>query len=293
MNLKTLPDTSPAGTANICKNCSNEFEGKFCNQCGEKVIHEHERSILHFLEGVFHVITHIDSKILRNLKLIILRPGFISKNLAEGIRRPFMKPIPMFFVANLIYFLFPVFETFNTSFNSQIRYQQYSVAIRPMVEKKMKEKNITYEQLEQKYNAKTSTFSKLMLILFVPMFAVVFAIVNFRRDRYFADHLLIALEFMSYMLFYNTILWSFIEVGAVRVSGWMGFDLGFLFGDEMTFSVPVIFLSSYYFLVRAERTFYEQKWWRAFLKAFLMLGIMPFIVLTYRFILFQVTMIAM
>ena len=47
----------------VCKTCANEFVGKYCNRCGEKVVSPHDKSIMHFLEGVFHMITrreHVD-----------------------------------------------------------------------------------------------------------------------------------------------------------------------------------------------------------------------------------------
>src|SRR5688572_3875486 len=136
----TLPEVhykvqSEENPFRVCKNCSNEFQGRFCNQCGEEIIAQHERSILHFLENVFHTITHADSKIFKNLRLILVNPGMLSKNLAIGKRQPFMKPISMFFVANLIYFLFPLFHSFNTSLNSQAELQVYSGIVRPVVKK--------------------------------------------------------------------------------------------------------------------------------------------------------------
>lgn len=276
---------------NVCKTCSNEFVGKFCNRCGEKVISQHDRSIIHFLEGVFHVITHVDSKIFKNLKLMITNPGILSKNYAMGRRQPFMKPVPMFFVANLIYFLFPIFETFNTSFNSQVTAQPYSEIVRPAMERKMKEKNLTFDQLAEKYNSKTATYSKLMLILLVPAFAVVFAIMNFKRSRFFADHLLMGLEFMSYQLFFNTILLSvLVQTFAFIALKVFGIDVTSVINAEWKFILPVTIASILYFLYRSQRTFYEQKIWAAALKAGVFLYLTMYVIYFYRFVLFHVTM---
>jgi hypothetical protein len=49
----------------ICKNCGNQFLGKYCNECGEKVYTEHDKTFSHFLGETFHFITHWDSKILK------------------------------------------------------------------------------------------------------------------------------------------------------------------------------------------------------------------------------------
>jgi hypothetical protein len=41
---------------NTCKSCGHAFEGTYCNQCGEKVYREEDKSILH-REMVDHVAT--------------------------------------------------------------------------------------------------------------------------------------------------------------------------------------------------------------------------------------------
>lgn len=255
------------------------------------MISQHDRSIIHFLEGVFHVITHVDSKIFKNLKLLITNPGFLSKNYAMGRRQPFMKPVPMFFVANLIYFLFPMFETFNTSFNSQLNAHPYSEMIRPIAEKKMAEKNLTADQLAEKYNAKTSTYSKLMLILLVPLFALVFAVMNFKRSRYFADHLLMGLEFMAFALFYCTIFMALL-LQAVAFILWnvFGYDPASLFNVEWMVVLPATMGLIVYFIYRSQRKFYQQKIWMAAVKSIVFVYLTIYVIYVYRFLLFHVTM---
>jgi hypothetical protein len=277
------PNESEETTLTTCKNCSNRFNGKFCNRCGEKVIEDHERSILFFLEGVLHAITHAEGKIFRNLKYILINPGFISKNYVNGIRQPYMKLIPMFFVANLIYFLFLFFQTFNTNLSSQINSQSYSSMIRPIVEKKMAKENISFETLAIRYNTKTSSYSKLLLIVFVPAFAVVFAILNYKRERYFADHIIMSLEFMCFTLFYNTIFLGFIMNGIEHITRIPMIE------HELLITVPFIMLSTFYFLFRCERTFYQQKIVWAALKSIVFILASAYVVTGYRLLLFFVT----
>jgi hypothetical protein len=291
--MNSEPETIPIVVEEqlVCKTCSNAFVGKFCNRCGEKVISQHDRSIGHFLHEIVHVLTHAEVKIFKNLKLMITNPGFVSKNYVTGVRQPFMKPVALFFVANLIYFLVPMFQTFSTNLSSQINAHPYSNNIRPMVEKRMQEKNVTFAELAAQYNVKTATYSKLILILLVPLFALAFAIVNFKRASYFADHLLMGLEFSSFLLFYNVIfLAAFVQV--VSVVAWyvFGLDITTLDGSETYFVFPVVIVSTLYFLYRSERTFYQQKVWLAGVKALGFLLFCPLVIYFYRFVLFHVTM---
>jgi hypothetical protein len=273
----------------VCVTCSNQFVGKFCNRCGEKVISQHDRTIMHFLEGAFHMVTHVDGKIFKNLKWILIRPGYLTKNFAIGRRQPFMKPIAMFFVANLIYFLLPVFETFTTSLYSQRHSHPYSSLIENTIERKMEEKGMTFEELSKVYNAKTTSHSKLLLILVVPMYAVVFALANFNRRKLFADHLLISLEFMAYILFYCTIFLSVILAAVISLSQVVGANLNGFFSNEGNFIVPFIAAAIVYFIYRAHRTFYEEKIVWAAMKSVAFVFLTMWVIYVYRFILFHVT----
>jgi hypothetical protein len=292
MESKPLPEETYAAseTVNVCVTCSNEFVGKFCNRCGEKLISQHERSVLHFLEGAFHVVTHVDGKIFKNLKLLITSPGTISKNYAIGRRQPFMKPIPMFFVANLIYFLLPLFQTFNTTLYSQRYSHEYGDFIAGRIERKMEERKMTFDELAKVYNTKTAGYSKLLLIVMVPMFGLAFAALHFYKKKMLADHLLIALEFMCYILFYCTIFFSFLVVAIVSLLQVMGVNGNSFFNNEMYSIVPLIVFAILYFIYRAERTFYEEKIWVAAIKSIIFIFCTIAVVYAYRFVLFHVTM---
>ena len=132
-----------------------------------------------------------------------------------------------------------------------------------------------------------------MLIVFVPMFGLVFAVINFKRSRFFADHLMMGLEFMCFMLFFNTIILSFLLIGIVWTGEFLGFNWHALVQSERTVIVPVVAVLTAYFLIRAERTFYEQRWWLAVIKGIALIYCATFVIKLYRFILFHITMWAL
>jgi len=69
-----------------CKSCGNQFVGSYCNLCGEKVLYASDRSFKKLLSNILITITFADSKFIRTLWLILRKPGFISKEFAEGRR---------------------------------------------------------------------------------------------------------------------------------------------------------------------------------------------------------------
>ena len=96
-----------------CKNCGHQFNGHYCNQCGEKVYSDHDKTFRHFSEDAFHFPTHFDNKILRTWWLIMTKPGFVSSQITAGIRKPYYKPVNLFIIGVVLYLLFSFFQGLN------------------------------------------------------------------------------------------------------------------------------------------------------------------------------------
>src|SRR5687768_8601619 len=91
----------PHAVPHTCKSCGHEFTGLYCNICGEKVLEPRDRTLKTFLSQIQLALTFTDNKFLKSLKLMITRPGFLSREFVEGRRVPYARPIQVFFVLNL------------------------------------------------------------------------------------------------------------------------------------------------------------------------------------------------
>ncbi|HEX2684099.1 MAG TPA: hypothetical protein VHL77_09215, partial [Ferruginibacter sp.] len=58
-----------------CKNCGHRFSGKFCNNCGEKVYTEKDRSVPHLLSDGLHFITHLEGSFFNTIITLLKKPG--------------------------------------------------------------------------------------------------------------------------------------------------------------------------------------------------------------------------
>jgi hypothetical protein len=88
-----------------CSNCKNVFAGKVCNQCGEKIFAPEQLSIKYFLHHSIDIFTHFENKVLKSILYLITKPGLVVKENLRGVRVPYAKPVQLFIVVNLFFYL--------------------------------------------------------------------------------------------------------------------------------------------------------------------------------------------
>src|SRR5690606_24552009 len=168
--------------------------------CGEKVMIPADKSLGRIFSQVLNAITFLDNKAFRTAKMIFLRPGELSQKVMNGIRVPFLKPVSLFFIANLLYFLFPVFDTFNSHLRTQMHFMPYSTVASQMVEEKLESEGKTLQEFTVQYQQQSTSTARLLLIVFVLLVAVPLALINYSNHYFFYDHFLVSLEYNSVII---------------------------------------------------------------------------------------------
>ena len=88
-----------------CLNCGTTVTGKYCQNCGQENIEVKEtffQIVYHFIEDI----THFDGKLIKTLKYLITKPGFLTKEYVSGKRASYIHPIRMYLFISAIFFLF-------------------------------------------------------------------------------------------------------------------------------------------------------------------------------------------
>lgn len=263
----------------ICKNCGNHFTGLYCNLCGEKVLVPQDRSFRTFLSNILIAITFADSKFIKTLWLVVKKPGFISWEFAEGRRVKYLRPLSLFFVLNLIYFLFPTIQLFNASLRTQLNSLHGRYAVTGIVNKMnaLGIKDISSFALV--YDQKTTSLAKMMVIVFVVLASLPLNFLYRSRKRFFTDHVGFSVELACFNLLVNAIVLT-IVVNVFRLGSYL---------DEIVLT-GVFISTNLYFLVRSGRIFYEERGLRLVLKSLFMIIVLKAALELYRAILFYVTL---
>lgn len=272
---------------NSCKNCGNLFSGKFCNQCGEKLYTDHDKTLKHFFEEAFHFVTHFDSKFLKTFKLVFFKPGFVSREISDGVRKKYFKPVSLFLIGVIIYLLFPVLRGMNIHISAHIsQYETLGITFpKNWVLAKMASQHLSEEQFVDLFEKKSEKVSKLLLFIIIPLIGFLLKLLFFRKKKYYFDHFTLSAEINTFNLYFNFLLVPL----AMNILYWGGWDVDY--GDDIYTSMLLAVVMIWYVTVALKR-FYETGTLHAILKSLLFLiGHVIIVYLLYRLILFCIVML--
>ena len=273
---------------NTCKGCGNQFAGKFCNACGEQVYYDKDKRLKNVFEEVVHFITHYDNSFFISLKTSLTKPGKLSDDYCNGIRKKYFKPIPFFLLVVVLYLLFPRFQGLNMNADTYAteKYDFTWLSI-PVFKAKMKKHNATYREIANRYNEKSPKISKVSLLFLIPLGSFVLAGLFINKKKYFFDHFILSAEITSFYIFSQFLVLPFIAFVVEKISP----EFLYVFDDEswvwwIAYSILGIFTTICF------RTFYKETYWISITKGVLFLAIfLLFIKYIYSIIVFLLTML--
>ncbi|MDQ3021716.1 MAG: DUF3667 domain-containing protein [Bacteroidota bacterium] len=190
-----------------CATCGEKLYGKHCHVCGEKKVSRLDFTVKKFVEQAIDVVTHFDSKIWRSIYLLFRKPGFLVSEHLEGRRIKYAKPIQLFFVINVIYFLVLNkigFDEITNPLSDHMNNIFYGKIATSIVNGKIAEKNITFSRYADDFYNETYAESKLLIILMIPVLALWFKLIFQRYNKLYYEHLIFSTYFFCFILLFYT-----------------------------------------------------------------------------------------
>jgi len=267
--------------SDTCKNCGALLHGRFCSACGQKVYTEKDDTVRGMVTEALHFVTHFEGKFLTTLKTIFRKPGQLSIDHANGIRQRYYKPISLFLMLVVLYLLFPLFQGLNMRMTTyeQTHAGSYYTAL---IEAKAETRGISVEEVAERFDHRSSTTSKVLLLLLIPLTAPILHLLLIGKPRKWYHDLVLATEVNAFYLLAFYLIAPLI-MGALILT--MRLEVG---DDALGLSLLAIF--AIYGAVLMRRVRPEARWSSA-MKGTL-LAVLHTIMLTfiYKPILFLVTM---
>lgn len=277
-----------------CVSCGFATDHPYCPACGERRAADRGYSMRHFAAEAFETVTNVDSTAWRTLRTLLLKPGALTAAYMRGIRVPYMRPLQLFLIVNVIYFVWVGFageRVFSTTLQNHLRHDAYGPMALRMVRDRVAEPGMTPAEMNAAANVYAGRFddaaavqAKTLIITMVPMFALLLGVVQLRRRRPFVEHLVFALHVYTTLLVFAILQRYLVQWPPRLVGKLVGFEVGYGFLNTLVTYVMVGSVMTY--IVLALRRAYDERWLTAIPKGVVLGFSLALILVAYRVLLF-------
>lgn len=280
-----------------CDNCNSALHGDFCHQCGQEK-KSYIRNVSGVVTEFFGEFSNWDTRLWRTLIPLWFRPGYLSLRYVGGHRVPFVPPLRLYLFTSIIAFL--IFARILPDTSADVSSPD-NVIVQPTADVSPDIKNLAdigaeisknfqqsrerspsgvkvsflSDEGQQEFNAKLDaiianpklainkffSLAPQMMFLLLPIFALLLKLLYIRSNRYYMEHLIVALHSHSFILQMSVI---YLGIGVVQNSigwNWLATIVGWL-ETAAFWWIPV-------YLLLCQKFYYKQHWGKTLLKFWL------------------------
>jgi len=181
-----------------CTNCGDLSADVYCVRCGERQPGHHDLSVAHFAHEVVHEFVHLDSKLFRTLRDIIIKPGFLTEEYFAGRKSRYIAPLRLFLTLFALQFFAFTFYQPAAIFTvaSMKKMDSAGAPFTRLMNKRAAKLHLTPDQLEERLDERWHKNYSLLQLMNVLGVAIVLKVLY--RKRYLAEHLVFAAHFLAF-----------------------------------------------------------------------------------------------
>lgn len=183
--------------------CGAALTGPYCAACGERAVAADDARFTTFVRHAASDAFSADSRLWRSFQALIVRPGLLTAEYLRGRRKPYLGPLQVFLIANLLFFaalnLGVCFNTFTTQLHYHIGQPVYGGIAERMIAQYGDHETPEHEAYSRRFDEATPRYANSLVILMVPMMAFVLWLLYAGR-RPFLHHMVTSLHLFAFMM---------------------------------------------------------------------------------------------
>lgn len=265
-----------------CKNCETTFEGHFCPNCGQSV-KDFDRPFKILFFDIMANMWAFDTRVLKTLKSLILKPGNMALDYVNGRRARYMPPFRLYIFISFIFFLLLNIsatnrvnkdwdlltvkergDTLTSNRNSVISITRDD---NPDDSKSSRDLIDEIESNKEYYVSKFFTVLSWSLFILMPLYASFLWMMFRKRHKYFLGHFIFAINQHAFLFLIFIILLT----------------VNFIFPQKSIYPENWLLLLFPLYIVTGCRKLYSEKWrkivFRSFAAIFLYMIVMLFAIM--------------
>jgi len=198
----------------ICPTCGATAANAYCGACGEKRLGHHDLTLLGIFEHAVESLFHVDGRLFRSLRTLLLSPGTLTAAYLRGRRKAYFAPFQVFLVANVIFFVVQSalgFQTLSNDLASHIgnagaANQFYSATARGLADHRLADTGRTIDAYSEVFNHAVRINAKALAVVMVPAYALL-ALITFPRARHpLLTAVVFSLHFVAFFLLMQALM---------------------------------------------------------------------------------------
>lgn len=190
-------ESGPAPSA--CTNCAAPLHGAWCSACGEKQPDAQDWSLAGLAHEAVHTFTNVDGTLWRTLRTLVVEPGLLTADYFAGRKTRYMRPMALFIALNVVFFVIqPRVGLFNWRYDTYARVESRQARM----EARRAELELSPAKFRERFDASLNDKKRSMLLVEIPLFALAVAVVQLRRRRPLAQHVVFAIHSYAFFALY-------------------------------------------------------------------------------------------
>lgn len=291
-------DSTTSIRQHLCDNCLMPMNGAYCGQCGQKKVSP-SKHFSALLREFFEDILNLDDKILRTIKPLLFRPGFLSLEYFADRRMRYVSPLKLYFFLSVITF-FLVQQSVESNIDPDnivqlddgasgkpkpkgvdinlingkpwhAKTNPINLPIPDTANTLLNEKIARLDAVLKSKDAETQLVHAALsaiptaLLFMLPFFALLLKLAYLFNKRLYMEHLIVALHNHAFLLLIILFL-----IISNQIDVWWGKSVAWLTPIAATISTLLWTALPIYFLISLKRVY--QQGWRKTIFKFLLLG---------------------
>ena len=186
-----------------CPTCNVEVATPYCPSCGERRLHARDLTLRGMLHKAFEAFTNLDARLLRSVRCLVQRPGALTLLYLHGPRKPYIGPLALFLLANVLFVAMESVASsnvFSTPLDKHLHNQPWSGLAQQLVAQHLAATKTSLAAYAAVFDPKVAAHAKSLVILMVLPFALLPPLVFRRHPRPFVAHVAFSLHFHAFML---------------------------------------------------------------------------------------------
>lgn len=271
----------------MCPTCRSSVATVYCASCGERALDPRDLTLRGLLGQAVTALVSIDGRFLSSIRTLVAHPGVLTAAWCSGQRRPFVLPLPLFLVTNLVFFATQSLTTaniFSTPLASHLHDQMWSPLAARLLAHHLEGSGTSIEAYAPIFDQAVLLHAKSLIILMVLAFSPLPARLFRDARRPCAVHLVFSLHLYSFLLLLFCVALAVVEVDLRRGGNGLASP-----AFDHALSVALVVACAVYAWVAIGKVYGARGARRALAAGALALGT-AVLVLAYRFVLLPITL---